>query len=233
MRLRALTTPSTKARIVLLGSKFVGKTTIAEWFLQKRKVTELQSNKSQQHVLMSPDFTVDLIDTDETALPALIKMNIRRADAFVLIYAVNDFYSFEYIRFMRDTIVRMRSAEVPIVIVGNKMDIPVRMVHPVVADCLVTIEWEHPHVEVTAKNGDDELAAIFEELFLHPALNNETLMMGVSASSQTTTSRRETLSSLPNEVKQSMSPHFKPQKKTCRRKSAFRVWTLVKKIIMK
>ncbi|KAH3880271.1 ras-like protein 1 [Dreissena polymorpha] len=124
MRLRALTTPITKARIVLLGSKFVGKTTISDWFVQKRKATELQSVKGQQHVIMSPDFTVDLIDTDETALPALIKMNFRRADAFVLVYAVDDFYSFEYIRCMRDAIVKMRTADVPIVVVGNKMDIP-------------------------------------------------------------------------------------------------------------
>ncbi|KAH3880281.1 hypothetical protein DPMN_004191 [Dreissena polymorpha] len=51
--------------------------------------------KGQQHVLMSPDFTVDLIDTDETSLPAFINMNIRRADAFVLVYAIDDFRSFE------------------------------------------------------------------------------------------------------------------------------------------
>ena len=114
-----MTTPSNKARIVILGSKCVGKTTIADWFVQKRKATELQSTKSRQHVLMSPNLTVDLIDTDETALPALIKMNIRRADAIVLVYAVDDFYSFEYIRFMREAIVFMRGADVPIVVVGN------------------------------------------------------------------------------------------------------------------
>ncbi|KAH3880283.1 ras-related protein Rap-2c-like [Dreissena polymorpha] len=233
MRMRALTTPSTKARIVLLGSKFVGKTTIAEWFVQKRKVTELHSMKSRQHVLMSQDFTVDLIDTDETALPALIKMNIRRADAFVLVYAVDDFYSFEYIRCMRDAIVKIRTADVPIVVVGNKIDIPEREVHPVVADCLVTVEWEHPHVEISAQNGDEELTAIFEELFLHPALNNETLMTGAFGSSQTTASRRKTRSSLPTEVQQSTSTHFKPQKKNCLQTSAFRVWTFVKNIIKK
>ncbi|KAH3894128.1 hypothetical protein DPMN_018286 [Dreissena polymorpha] len=178
---------------------------------------------------MSPDLNVDLIDTDETALSALIKMNLRRAEAFVLVYAVDDFDSFEYIRFMRDTIVSMRTADVPIVVVGNKNDIKERKVHPVVADCLVTVEWEHPHAEVSAKNGDNELTAIFEELFLHPALN-KTLMTGVFGSSQTTTLRRKTL---PNEVTQSTSIHFKPQEKKCLQMSAFRVWTLVKNIIKK
>ncbi|KAH3880280.1 hypothetical protein DPMN_004190 [Dreissena polymorpha] len=86
----------------------------------------------------------------------------------------------------------MRTADVPIVVVDNKMNIPERKVHPIVADCLVTVEWEHPHVEVSAKNGVEELTAIFEELFIHPALNNETLMTGIFGSSQTTTSRRKT-----------------------------------------
>ncbi|KAH3880276.1 hypothetical protein DPMN_004186 [Dreissena polymorpha] len=189
--------------------------------------------KGQQHVLMSPDFIVDLNDTDETSLPALININIRRADAFVLVYAIDDFHSFEYFRFMRDAIVKMRIADFPIVVVDNKMNIPERKVHPIVADCLVTVEWEHPHVEVSAKNGVEELTAIFDELFIHPALNNETLMTGIFGSSQTTTSRLKTPSSLPTEVQQSTSTHFKPQKKKCMQMSASLVWTLVKKIIKK
>ncbi|KAH3885923.1 ras-like protein family member 10B [Dreissena polymorpha] len=149
-----------------MGSKFVGKTTIAEWVVKKRKTTELQSTKSQQHTIMLEDVNV-IVDT---AIPALVKMNIRRADAFILVYAVNDSDSFEYIRLLREEIVKKYTADFPIVVVGNKKDIFERNVHPVVADCLVTIEWEHPHVEVSAKKGDGDLMAIFEELFLHPAL---------------------------------------------------------------
>ncbi|KAH3838848.1 hypothetical protein DPMN_112264 [Dreissena polymorpha] len=228
-----MTTPGTKARIVILGSKFVGKTTIANWFLQKRKATELQCTESQQHVLMSPDLIVDLIDTDDTALPKLISLNIRRADAFVLVYAVDDFHSFEYIRLIRDLIVKLRTADVPIVVVGNKMDIPERNVHPVVADCLVTIEWEHPHVEVSAKNSDVELTAIFEELFLHPALNRKFFLTGVTPSSQTAKSRRITVGSGPNEMQRSMAPPVTPQREKRLRMSAVSVWNLVKKIIKK
>ncbi|KAH3860146.1 hypothetical protein DPMN_023037 [Dreissena polymorpha] len=78
-------TPSNEARIVILGSKFVGKTTISDWSLLKQKATELQSTESQQNVLMS----LDLIVNEET--------RFRR--------------SFEYIRLMRDAIVEMRTAD--------------------------------------------------------------------------------------------------------------------------
>ncbi|KAH3880261.1 hypothetical protein DPMN_004171 [Dreissena polymorpha] len=177
---------------------------------------------------MSPDLNVDLIDTDETALPALTKMNIRRADMFVLVY---DFNSFEYIRWIREAIVDMRTADVPITVVGNKIDILARKVHSVIAECFITIEWGHPRVEFAAKYGNDALTAVFEELLLHSALEIESLLTGVSAFSQTTSSRQMALSSFPNEVQRSTSPHFKPQKK--KRMSAFPLWGILKKILKK
>ncbi|KAH3727716.1 uncharacterized protein LOC127852555 [Dreissena polymorpha] len=185
-----MTQPCAKTRIVILGSKFVGKTTIADWFAQKQRATELQSTKSHQHVLKTPDIIV----TEVTKLSALTNMNIRRADALVLVYAVNDSDSFENMCFMRDTIVNIHSSDFPIVVVGNKKDILERKVHPVVADCLVTIDWEHPHVEVSAKNGDDELKAIFDKLFLHLALTRKSLQTGTFGCQQTMTIRRKTMS---------------------------------------
>jgi len=58
---------------------------------------------------------------------------------------------------------------VPIVVVGNKVDVPTRKVHPVVADCMVTMDWGCPHVEASAKE-TKALADIFNTLLSHRKL---------------------------------------------------------------
>ena len=174
LRMRAMTSPRKSTRIVILGAKHVGKSTIAQWFVNKWFAAEFVSETSDQHLLMSDTMTVDLIDNDNLSTfdPAM-KMNMRRADGFVLVYAVNDVESFEYIRDMRDEINNMRGNSVPIIVVGNKTDCQPRNVNPVLADCLVTIDWEHTHIEASALNEND-LQVVFDILFLNPSIKQKT-----------------------------------------------------------
>jgi hypothetical protein len=43
---------------------------------------------------------------------------------------------------------------VPLVVVANKIDKSPRDVHPIIADCVVTIDFECKHKEVCAATGD-------------------------------------------------------------------------------
>ncbi|KAH3894127.1 hypothetical protein DPMN_018285 [Dreissena polymorpha] len=162
---------------------------------------------------MSPYYIKELIDTNESALT---KMNTlladRRRQLFVRIHPLHARRNSENVQRQCP---HRRSRQ-------NDGHPPMKGAL-VVADCLVTIEW-HLHMDVSVKNGDDELTANFEDFF-YPALNKESLPTGASAPSQTTTSRRMTMSSLVNGVQLSTSPNFNPQRKT------FPLWGLEKKII--
>lgn len=45
-------------------------------------------------------------------------------------------------------------SDVPLVVVANKTDITPRKVHPIVADCVVTIDYECKHNEACALSGE-------------------------------------------------------------------------------
>ena len=169
-RARAETNQSTdRLRVLLLGSKGVGKTSIVRRFIRDRIVSEYHSSETDQQFIRSDKVTVELIDVNNFLLPSLKKMAIKTADAFVLVYAVDDIYSFESICALKDEIIALKGKNTPIVVAGNKVDVDKREVHPVVADCIVTMDHEYPHVEVSAKEAF-ELTTLFRILFQHPSL---------------------------------------------------------------
>lgn len=166
---RAETVGSDKIRIMVLGSKHVGKTSIVRRFIRLKFAEEYRSAANEKHFIESDRTIVKLMEAENFLLPSHKKMAISTASAFVLVYAVDNAESFEYVRAMRDEIIAIRGANVPMVVVGNKVDVPDREVHPVVADCVVTMDWECPHVEVSAKDVTT-LNSIFQTLFFHKQL---------------------------------------------------------------
>jgi len=173
-RHRANTASSRSTRIVILGSRHVGKTTIAKSFVNKWLPEEMVFTASEDHLLLADTMTVELIDKDfRPVFTPSMKTNLRRADGVILVYAVDDAKSFEYIQEKRDEILHMRGSKVPIIVVANKTDSEHRDVNPVMADCLVTIDWEHAHVETSALH-DEGLQVVFDLLFFHPAIKIKT-----------------------------------------------------------
>lgn len=56
--------------------------------------------------------------------PAMRNLSLQRGDAFILVYDVTKADTFEAVRRMRDDIHRVRqTTSVPIVVVGNKIDL--------------------------------------------------------------------------------------------------------------
>lgn len=68
---------------------------------------------------------MDILDTSGAyEFPAMRALSISSADAFVLVYDVNDAATFEEVRALRDQIHETKSSTaVPIVVVGNKTDL--------------------------------------------------------------------------------------------------------------
>ena len=46
--------------------------------------------------------------------------------AFILVYAIDDTESFDKVSSLREEIIRLKGDDVPIMVVGNKTDIPER-----------------------------------------------------------------------------------------------------------
>ena len=79
--------------------------------------------------------------------------NIVKADAFVLVYAVDDAESFEFVEDVKDFIKKHKGEGATTVVVGNKSDVLQRKVLFEIADCTVSIEWELKYLETSAVTG--------------------------------------------------------------------------------
>lgn len=118
---------SIRHKIVMMGAAKVGKSAIINQFLYntftpkyKRTVEEMHHgdfNVSGVHL------TLDILDTSGSyEFPAMRDLSIKSADAFVLVYDVNDSNTFLEIKTLRAQILNTKGS-VPIVIVGNKIDL--------------------------------------------------------------------------------------------------------------
>jgi len=118
---------SIRHKIVVMGAAKVGKSAIINQFLYnifipkyKRTVEEMHHgdfNVSGRHL------TLDILDTSGSyEFPAMRDLSIKSADAFILVYNVNDCNTFLEIKTLRSQILSTKGV-VPIVIVGNKIDL--------------------------------------------------------------------------------------------------------------
>lgn len=69
--------------------------------------------------------TLDILDTSGAyEFPAMRTLSMQSADAFILVYDITDANSFTEVRTLRDQIHETKdSTAVPIVVVGNKVDL--------------------------------------------------------------------------------------------------------------
>jgi small GTP-binding protein len=112
-----------------MGAAKVGKSSLISQFLYgtfspkyKRTVEEMHHGDFSVAGL---SLTLDILDTSGAyEFPAMRALSISSSDAFILVYDVNKASTFEEVRSLRDQIHESKGGtEVPIVIVGNKVDL--------------------------------------------------------------------------------------------------------------
>ncbi|XP_025836946.1 ras-related protein Rap-1 [Agrilus planipennis] len=164
------TSTSVRHKIVVLGGAKVGKSSLITQFLYnsfspkyKRTIEEMhQGNFTVNGVQL----TLDILDTSGAyEFPAMRALSISSADAFILVYDVNDAATFEEVRALRDQIHEIKgSTAVPIVVVGNKTDlVGERQVDTAMTESVVTVDWENGFVETSAKENLN-VSKVFKEL---------------------------------------------------------------------
>ena len=94
--------------------------------------------------------------------PAMVGVSLASADAVLLVYSVADLYSFEEVSRLRDLVHSVKGEEIPIVVVGNKTDLP-REITKEEVEATVMLDWENGYMECCAKDNIN-INAVFQEI---------------------------------------------------------------------
>ncbi|VDM64477.1 unnamed protein product [Angiostrongylus costaricensis] len=144
-------------RLVVLGSTKVGKTNLIRRYLynefsEKYKET-IEDLHSRQFRIKGAPLLLDILDTNFN-FPDMRKVSIASASAFLLVFAVDDVPSFKEMSDIWQEISARRPdlATLPVVVVGNKCDLPSKKIFEDTAKAFTSrLSGDVRYLEVSAK----------------------------------------------------------------------------------
>lgn len=144
-------------KVVVLGAARVGKTAIVHQFLYDSFPTKYRRTVDEMHHgefdLGGSRLTLDILDTAGSfEFPAMRALSISSADAFLLVYSVDDATSWEEIQSLHQEVVEAKGADAPVVVVANKSDCGDWAVPRAMAEPMVVGQWEGAYVECSARD---------------------------------------------------------------------------------
>ncbi|XP_075587908.1 ras-related protein Rap-2b [Dermatophagoides farinae] len=167
-------------KVAVFGSSRVGKTSIVRRILPTstfvdEHIPTVEELHQVEFKTRNSDMTImlDLLDTSGTyPFPAMRDLAIQTADAFILVYAVDDQESLDEICRLKEHILKLRGPNIPpLVVVANKIDLTEsRVIDVNLIDSIISIDWEFGHVECSAKN-DENVKRILSQLFRQKLIN--------------------------------------------------------------
>ncbi|XP_029629691.1 ras-related protein Rap-2b [Salmo trutta] len=154
-------------KVVVLGSGGVGKSALTVQFvtgsfIEKYDPTIEDFYRKEIEVDSSPS-VLEILDTAGTEQFASMRdLYIKNGQGFILVYSLVNQQSFQDINPMRDQIIRVKRYErVPMILVGNKVDLEGEREVSSGEGKALADEWNCPFMETSAKNKGsvDELFA--------------------------------------------------------------------------
>ena len=125
-----MTEQDQRNRVVFLGAGGVGKSSILKRFLFSQFSDEYNETVEdlycKEYIIQGAEIRVDFLDTAGNLIfPAMRRLSITTAHAFVLVYSITDVSTFEEVKQLWEQIKEARSnyQDLPCVIVGNKVDL--------------------------------------------------------------------------------------------------------------
>jgi small GTP-binding protein len=168
-----LSLPKSNYRIMILGAKKVGKTSIVRQFLYdkfsdgyKETVDDMYRGEFDIYGKTVGFDIQDVSGQYVYEFPGMRTVSLASTDAFILVFSFDSFESWEEVRQLRDMIQADKGEEVPIVIVGNKSDVTTSLDERIPFESLeatVVFDWENGYVECSAKERFN-INKIFKEL---------------------------------------------------------------------
>ncbi|OWA51477.1 putative GTP-binding protein Rhes [Hypsibius exemplaris] len=176
-------------RVTVLGAGNTGKSAIITQFLYERfpngyKKTVDEIHRAEYEV-SGQNLTLEILDTSGYyQFPAMRELAIRKSDAFILVFSVDNEASLEEMKLIREEILRIKNddhhhtaygereegsaVKVPMVVVANKTDLEENLwkIDRAYVECLVKCDWEScGYVEASAKDNIG-VVEIFKELLV-------------------------------------------------------------------
>lgn len=162
----------TEYKLVVVGAGGVGKSALTIQLIQNHFVDEydptIEDSYRKQVVIDGETCLLDILDTaGQEEYSAMRDQYMRTGEGFLCVFAVNNRKSFEDIAQYREQIKRVKDAdEVPMVLVGNKCDLPKRDVNTGEATDLAKT-YNIPFQETSAKTRqgvDDAFYTLVREI---------------------------------------------------------------------
>merc|ERR1712066_567592 len=162
----------TEYKLVVVGAGGVGKSALTIQLIQSHFVDEydptIEDSYRKQVVIDGETCLLDILDTAcQEEYSAMRDQYMRTGEGFLIVFAVNNAKSFEDITQYREQIKRVKDAEeVPMVMVGNKCDLPNRDVDMQQARDAAT-NYGIPFIETSAKTRmgvDDAFYTLVREI---------------------------------------------------------------------
>ena len=169
-----LSLPKSNYRIMILGAKKVGKTSIVRQFLYDKFSDGYKETMDDMYRgefdIYGKTVGFDIQDVSGQYVyefPGMRTVSLASADAFVLVFSFDSFESWEEVTQLRDMIQADKGEEVPIVVAGNKSDATSSLderFEPIESlEATVVFDWENGYVECSAKERFN-INKIFKEL---------------------------------------------------------------------
>lgn len=165
-------TNMTEYKLVVVGAGGVGKSALTIQLIQNHFVEEydptIEDSYRKQVVIDGETCLLDILDTaGQEEYSAMRDQYMRTGEGFLCVFAVNNTKSFEDINQYREQIKRVKDAdEVPMVLVGNKVDLQARTVDAKQGRNLAE-SYSIPYVETSAKTRlgvDDAFYTLVREI---------------------------------------------------------------------
>ena len=134
---------------------------------------EINSIHLQEIEVDSTPCVLEILDTAGTEQFASMRdLYIKNGQGFVVVYSLTNHQTFQDIKTMRDQIVRVKGCErVPILLVGNKVDLESQREVPTVEGMALAQIWGCPFVEASARhriNVNEVFAETVREMNMKP-----------------------------------------------------------------
>ncbi|KAK3098456.1 hypothetical protein FSP39_019613 [Pinctada imbricata] len=155
------------AKVALLGAPGVGKTAFAVRYITKRYIGDYDSNKEMLYTYKPrEELTLEIMDTASLVSSEETEKHYRWGDGFVLMYSITDRQSFLDASAMKDSLLRVKGQDVPIIVVANKADLAsVRLVSEEEGSSLAE-QLDCPKYEISVADGYQAVSECMQELLI-------------------------------------------------------------------
>ncbi|XP_067145272.1 ras-like protein family member 12 isoform X1 [Centruroides vittatus] len=152
--------------LAILGSLGVGKSALTVKYITKRFINEydpeLENTYSKVDVVDQKEVILNIMDTCDKDYKTPDRY-LKWADGFIIVYSITNRSSFEQANSYMDLVQNSSPREIPLILVGNKVDLERYRQVSKQEGINVATKYEATFLESTAAEEYDEVAAVFQE----------------------------------------------------------------------